>query len=394
MKKIIFLFCFIAIVLPRSFAQSKNWQKISINTSDDLKKIIVIDGKTIIFSNDKLWKSSDLLNWEQISIPESYSITPVVFKGRIYINSISSIYTSSDAGQTWQASNSVVGRCACLTANENTLFAFKDGKGATSYKSDDGVNFQVMENLVLPSGYMYPDTYFEFAKAGGDTIICSVYHPLSMYAKYFSYDNGENWTRTNAAHNMLITDVAFRYDNEFIEVGLNQGQVLYLSSGYANLCAEGGKFYAVENYYYNFWLAGLVTSQDGSGHTGMIMSNMDITHIFYCPEVIRALKYNDPHLIAVGDAGAVYVLGEVYTSLNKYESSDETLEVFPNPSSGEITIRCALRHNEQIIVYNAFGSKIKNFVPKERETTINLSEAPGAYLVRYGSANKKIILAQ
>ncbi len=422
MKKIVLSLVFAVILLP-VFCQYnvQIWQKLEINTTENLKKIILFNDQTIIFSNNHCWRSNNLINWEVFPIPESFNITPVVFKGKIYINSKTLIFSSSDAGETWQPGPDILWPyVSYLAANENTIFAFIDGKGATSYRSNDGENFALIPNLILPDGYHYPPTLFRFAKANGDTITGSTSHPYSMYGKFYSYDNGETWTITQAIHDILLTDVAFRFDGEMMEVGLYPAFDRYISSGYTNLFALGGSFYAAENHYYDFWLAGSVFSQNRSRNTGMIMANLNITDIFYCPEIIRALKHNGHNLIAVGDSGAVYVLGDIIRPANtNYQPKQDLhifpdtsyvlgniirparkdcqpkkdLGVFPNPSKGQLAI-AGITPGEKITIFNNLGCEIMSFIPQGNEESINLDRLPlpGVYYLRQGSVKKKIIL--
>jgi len=384
MKKLLFL-VIIMMMAVLSFCQ--NWKKISLNTSEDLKKIIVLNNQTIIFSKNHCWVSQgrDLTKWNRLPIPESSSISPVVFQGKIFINSDGPLYISEDNCQTWQAIS--VTNVVALAANKDAIFAFKNGTGTPCLKSNDGISFSTLSSLVVPDGFQQPPTSFYFAKAMGDTIIASSFHPLSMYGTYRSYDGGNNWQYVVPEYGVSVNDFTL-IRGQLEEVGHHSSIPRLIALGYFNLFAEGGELYAVESTDQDNWFAGSKISQGNIEEGGMIMRNLDVTHIFLCPEIIRALKYNGTNVIAVGNQGAVYILGDIISTVGKV-CQTENLYIYPNPTTGSLTINVSTK--KKITIFNISGTELMNLFPQEKKIDLKLP-SPGIYFIKQGEEAKKVIV--
>lgn len=82
----------------------------------------------------------------------------------------------------------------------------------------------------------------------------------------------------------------------------------------------------------------------------------------------------------------------IITSVEDEKSQEEIL-LYPNPSSGIISISSQQKSITKITAYNILGSEIKTFYPQERTNyEIDMSDSPsGCYFIAIETDNNKIV---
>jgi len=77
-------------------------------------------------------------------------------------------------------------------------------------------------------------------------------------------------------------------------------------------------------------------------------------------------------------------------------SNAESVEVYPNPTTGKFTMQMSRYENAQIEVYNIMGEKVYSTIITNRSSTINLDAPNGIYFLQLktdqGVATKKLII--
>lgn len=79
-------------------------------------------------------------------------------------------------------------------------------------------------------------------------------------------------------------------------------------------------------------------------------------------------------------------------SINQAESMRLPLHLYPNPTTGHVTVNTNCGERQQLQVYTIDGQRILD-TPIETETTFDTrSWARGVYIVRVGSRTEKLIV--
>lgn len=80
----------------------------------------------------------------------------------------------------------------------------------------------------------------------------------------------------------------------------------------------------------------------------------------------------------------------VTTSTNKINSENENFNIYPNPVSTLLTVKAGknLESNENIVIYNLLGEKVKEIMFSQEKEEINVSDLEnGIYFIQIESAN-------
>lgn len=387
MKKIIFI---LFICLASNLFSQNKWTKIDVGTNENLRKVILLNNYTYVFSENNMYSSQNFIDWIKTSIPKSENLSPVIFKDHIYLNADDGIYCFKNS--IWEKALPLV--ATSLAANDKRLF-IPVGEGYL-YESINGSSYnQVLglENVISRSF----GPYLEFSKAFGDTIILSGLSNLGPTEhSYKSYDGGISWQKTNASHTITDADVS---GSEYRETLMNHAGFFFISNSLHNsIMMKGGyftatRFFGESSLWGDFWSAGRVL--DNPGINGMIMQGENIGNIFYTPEQIYALEKNEHFLIAVGGSGAVYVLQNDFTdyfleksAVNNFEA--KTLKIYPNPANEYFTLESEI--GTHITIFDVQGRMLKNLIAESTQQKVDISNLKsGVYLVRLGNNPGRLI---
>jgi hypothetical protein len=388
MRNLIFI---LNLVFTSSVFAQNNWAKLEIGTSENLRKVVLLNSYIHVFSEDNMYTSQNFTDWVKTSIPKSRSLSPVLFKGDIYLNANDGVYRLQD--EAWIKSIPLIANS--LTANEKKLF-ISVGEGYL-YESSDGNDYSQVLGLEKVMARSF-GPYLGLSRAFGDTIILSGLSNLGPTEhSYKSYDGGVSWQRTNSAHTITDADVS---RSEYRETLMNHAGFFFISNSLHNsIMMKGGyftatRFFGESSLWGNFWSAGRVL--DNPGINGLIMQGTNIGNIFYTPEQIYALEKNKHFLIAVGSSGAVYVLKNDFTdyfliksSVQKNEAKDD-IKIFPNPAGDFLTIEGEPGMRIQII--DLQGKIWEELNLESAYQKINTSKLQkGVYLVKNGDKFAKLI---
>jgi hypothetical protein len=311
----VIVFLLISSHSKESYANPGTWQKIELNTQDDLRSILFYQDEVLIFSTTTCYVSKiyDLQTWETRSMPEMRVIPyssagPFLshFKGRIFINGKNGIYFSSDGAKTWQSG--FRGWFNAITADGDWLYLFQ---AHGSYRSSNGVDFENLSSLdVLTYPYIrrVPLT-FTFAKAEKDRVILRGYGDTGMVSVFESLDQGVTWQKiTDPNHNNIVD---FCGNQQVLSTALG---LFFLTKGCININQVGGAFRSVAKCNNDYYFCGLTNqyfaNQEHVGE-GIIMKNNDFTSALITPHRMRKVSSYGNTIIAVGEKGSVYVLRDV-----------------------------------------------------------------------------------
>jgi hypothetical protein len=301
MKKLSFLFIVVISLIAMSCEESVlkdvsfDWQKIDLQLSQDLKKILSLNDEVIVFGQTACWASKDLKNWEKRLTPDRDLISnysrgpfPIFFRGKLYINGKDGLYYSSNAGKSW-----ILGfktQVEVVAADENFLYIFQTNG---SYRSSDGLTFQpliALDSIISPV-LRKPNIYLNFGKAERGKIVLSGFW-ADMEYEFISNDAGLTWQSSKM---FLVNDI-----NSGAKVLSNHTGSYFVATGPIEINKPGGTFWSVEKLDNDYYYAG------ESEGVGVVVKN-NFETIFTFPEKIRELEVIDGKLFAVGDKGALYV---------------------------------------------------------------------------------------
>ena len=394
MKK--FLFFLLALIAASNICFAQNaWIKIDVQTSENLQKVIILNTKTLIFSNSNCYIGTNLDNWEKIDIPDSYNICPVVFKGYIYINCKDGVYKSLD-GNNWEKSSSL--SALSLAANEKKIFAFTNDPNHIAFESSNGIDFSEIagvKNLysARDGDAEFCSPNFKFAEAFGDTIYASgLTSSGQMERTCRSFDNGITWASEGSCE--FITDMELGNYGLVSTVQNHIGAYFIVHGKYSELALSGGVFRTLKYFDDNLYCGGINYSKTG----GVIMLNNSIGNIFYTPEPINRLASNQYYMIAVGEKGSVYVLKNDFTdyllsakSTSEIQSASATSKtIFPNPVMDVLNITTTPGETIKIIDLN--GKIIKSLVATEEQSSVNVCDlSSNIYIIKSGNRTGKFI---
>mgnify|MGYP001021162602 CR=1 FL=1 len=387
MKKVITFVAFIIFVASGLYAQN-NWTKIDIGSSENLRKVVLLNSYIHIFSEENMYTSQNFTDWAKTPIPKSRSLSPVLFKGDIYLNADDGVYRLNNG--IWKKALPLI--ATSLAANGKKLF-MPVGEGYL-YESVDGETYQSVSGLEAVISRSF-GPYLGFSRAFGDTIVLSGTSSMGpVEHSYKSYDGGETWTRTNGSHVITDADVSAY---EYRETLINHAGDFFISNAlYNSFTMRGGYFTSMRHfsnsYWGDFWSAGRVL--DNPGTNGLIMQGTNIGNIFYTPEQIYALEKNEHFLIAVGGMGAIYVLKNSFTDYFLTKSSVESLSlsasIYPNPAHEYFTLESEI--GSRITIFDIQGKIVKSLIAESIQQTINIGDLrSGVYMVRSGNGLSKLV---
>jgi hypothetical protein len=282
----------------------------------------------------------------------------------------------------------------------------------------------VLKIAVAPDQSLYLLAYGDsYVKVGNDT---AFFHDDGQFACKFSPDLQLQWTRLLISHFMSGTYLPF------IKFDAQQNPVMIYRGGggggstrtimAVKLSGQGAKLWEVAlpmNY------DGIIDSDQDNGiwaagnYTGWTAHIcLSVVKLDYNGQVVNIVRDSTvSHYIngfAVKDPGSFYLsakcrsgalggfscVGEDSTFLAYYtfpmvlsnpnKSIEERFSLFPNPSSGKVSLFHSAGQFYSVKVYNSSGAEVRSLIPAS-STEIDLeNEPPGLYLFKISSAGNTV----
>jgi len=114
---------------------------------------------------------------------------------------------------------------------------------------------------------------------------------------------------------------------------------------------------------------------------------------------IPGLIHDNPHIIEITDRDTIrnieYVITEdgiISVNITTFTKEDNNLRVYPNPTSGQLTIENGKLRIENVEVFNVMGQKQKIIFNYQLSTQIDISHLQsGIYFLRVGNETVKVV---
>ncbi len=306
------------------------------------------NGSYLFASNYDLYRSADNgESWELldtiITTSTLLNIIPkslYVFNNIVFVSSNEGVFRSSDNGDSWTKLTTLT-TAEQFINNGNTLFAGLYQGGVTR-STDNGDTWTAVN-----TGLTVPSTFIISLGTHKSTVFAG-----TNVTSFRSTDNGNNWT---GAHIGPLTAY------------LSDGDILY-----ATTKASIGLYYST-----NGELGSWSLEQTGLPATEIANS---------------ILKHGDNIYIATTSNSIIRKkASDITLSIDNDIISDAGLMIYPNPVSGNLTIKSRQETINSIAIYNLAGYKVveKPAVNTE-QTTLDISPlSSGMYLVEINYSNNK-----
>jgi hypothetical protein len=338
------------------------------------------------YAPDRLFISPDNgLTW---SVRETGGVMTLAVMGTdIYAGSLwSGLELSQDLGNTWgnvfgwQGENNV-------WETESTLF-FSSGHYGLMVSRDSGVSW---DSLVVP-------------KLGGLAEYYGVAFGSDSTGLFRSVDEGQHWSKVQGLPEDSVDVYQFTRSGTILFCGNSKGVFRSIDSGaHWTDASEGLPAGGISSYFAmlaaneKFVFAATKNGMYSSSNEGVTWHqwNEGLDN-----DTVTCLTINDQYIF-VGTLGqGVWrrALSEV-SSVPPAPKISYTREIFPNPTTGSITIDNAAENIESISIVNLLGQEV-HLTRNQHGTdvTLDLSKLPaGSYLIRYsvgGLLIQKKILKQ
>ncbi len=272
------------------------------------------------------------------------------------------MYMSSDNGDNWRAinngmpvdSNGLYYRIMSLTTTNNNIVAGTQGDGVIM--SPDNGNSWALANYGL-------HTVITSLAASSDSILAGT----EFGGVYVSTDSGLIWIAMNAGLSNRINALAINGNNIYAGTAIN-GVYWYSNVGNNWVAENAGltsssitSIIASGNFVFAGTLGGVYLSSDNG--MSWIAWNDSLTNT-----KISSLAFSGNYIFA-GTAGGVYVHQLVPTGVINYLNKNNSITIYPNPATNNITIECP---SQSIIeVANIQGKKINTFVTCSNKTKVD-----------------------
>jgi photosystem II stability/assembly factor-like uncharacterized protein len=308
-----------------------SWNTASgINTT---AKSFTKDGnKLLVASYEKLYQSTTGgVSWS--AMPSIYTFQDannVVVSGGNYVVGMngSGIWTSANNGTSWSAISSWQSRNTDLVIKKNKMFASYQSSGYLQVSDNNGQTWYSVggNGITVGSSISYQDIYALGVK--NDSILIAGTKNFGQFTSYdgiyFSYDDGDNWTKK-------INGLTTRATNTIAVVG----NVIFAGT------EGGGVFYSINEG--NNWIA-----LNGG------LSNLTINKLYASGSTLYA---GVPTGVFKIDITAI-----IPTNTSNNLLSDNFLKLYPNPSNGAVSFECTTPNFSEpleLLIYNGTGSLIK-----------------------------------
>lgn len=271
-------------------------------------------------------------------------------------------------------------------SNGNPVWAKKAG---TNYDSGYGITCDKNGSFYLTGSYSSPSTFGSTTLSGGGMFLAKYdIAGNNLWAKKSGALSG-NAATVDATGNCLI--VGTIYDPSTFGEGSDTVTVVPVKQGdfYVAKYDPSGNFLWVV-------LPGGST-YDGNHGTAICIdsqNNCFITGAFTDTTILGSIMLVAPR----ADAGVTYDIciaklsNDVSTNIIQLQSSNNYLQVFPNPTNSIINVECK-KQNAELIIYDTFDQIIHQQILTSPNQQIDLSAQPkGIYILEVGNERRKIVL--
>lgn len=381
-------------------------------------------GNLYVMSKSSLYKSADNgAIFTKIPTPKNYGLdggdfavinkTIYLYRPNSPLKSDTSLYTSKDDGKTWIAAGippTSAGKTKRVRAiNPSGFFMEVDASpGVQKYfaSSDEGKTWTDVSAAIPANATNYTGNLI--GGKSGEFLLCFAYTKFGgstneeVLEAHYSSNNGNSWTRVkgiapngNLANRVLST---FRNDTFYVMVK----RIMKAPDSLFSVVNGVGKLIGQQNYApYKFH-----SDQFYKNNNQFIVLGFDSSSVLTKPGLIRtankgnaytpfndgfapnvhfpfnhALAFIDTSIFVITDGNGVWRYGKPSISTAIHESTTNKQTVYPNPSSGLITIS-QLKEQSVVEVYNLIGEKV--YVQYgNTHATIDLSSfSKGLYILK------------
>lgn len=383
------------LLFAHQIMTAQTWENTNCLGMDVVYDLTASGGKLIVARGGSgIISSSDGTTWTNETVGATGSFRSIkIFGSTLYTASnASNIYTSENNGVSWNLLGGKSGlESVYMTTffknNSVMVYSTSSGSASTYYSNDDGSTWSVSQ-FDYGSG---PQSGFE---AGQKNIIelDGVLYFSSLKDVFKSTDNGATWSVVSTAPNIpdgTVTSLCAT-DDALILTIYGYGTHKSTDGGLTWTMILGGSFGTLTNnmtiaYYYNGYLfvggaLGMVyvSEDDGANWTEMNIGGIEIVQCFH---------YFNGYIYA-GTNSNLHRYEYAMSTVNMDEEIPNTFNVFPNPTTGLITIENDTFTTFDII--NVNGEVVHTGSTSLR--TIDLSAQPqGVYFLRVNNQVVKIV---
>lgn len=369
-----------------SFSQAQNWNLVASGTAKDLFAIsfpsstvgyIAGEDSLILKSTDggENWSPLDMSSFPFVA--NDFDIVDIEFMtddiGYITVGPYSGTYKTVDGGVNWTAIDLIY---ACYNRglyffDENRGFLGGSGcfSGEIINKLENGVWDEtnitpqfIQSNGIINNFDFWDDSlglatstadYFFRTTDGGTTwdTISNGLNPRDSLMSVLFVDSAQVLATflhgQNAGFGLLIS-----YD-----AGLTwQPEVNSATFYYPNMYAS------LQTGYRNVFVGGEVQNTSGGINPGMIYRTDEQLSFWMVDNVAESIRdfgsYSDSVVFAVGENGYV-IVNQDLSALDIDETEVHNFEVYPNPSSGQVTIRTETKDIRYIEIFDTKGNLVE-----------------------------------
>lgn len=175
------------------------WQKVSSLNVGTTGRVVAHSNAVLLYgsqSGPRLHRSTNNGDtWEEISAGLPGAVSDIFsFNGMLYAVYLSTVYTSTNLGETWTPLSSVTvtgnGALIGMAADGSTLYAFSNRKSVFT-STNNGTSWG--EHIINDPGSF---TMADFC-AVGNRFVATVIGGTTVNGAWISEDGGTNWTRRN-----------------------------------------------------------------------------------------------------------------------------------------------------------------------------------------------------
>ncbi len=391
MKKAYYVLLLIVTLSINSFSQDF-WEEIPLPEGINVNDVFGVDENTIIICGTAgLYISyDDGLTWKH-EIESAFLMTLMNYENTYYAVSQGNIYRRYGVEEAWEQIKAK-GHTSDYFCFINDTVIYSGGYQKILKTNDGGYEWNEIYNGQLNESFLsiaeHPsETLFAGSIRGSGSTISGLYR---------SNDEGDTWER-----------IAFEnYGIHFVRI--NQEGDIYVGAYYDPYDYGGGVFKSDDlgetwdSIKPNIFVSGLVVthsdsiyvSSSESSNTGIHMSPdggqtwQNITSNIEYPAISKLELGKDGHLYTISDGNE----DKIYRSKkpvsvgikNITSSSEEILNIYPNPAKNHLNVLFKNDHNEKhIFIYSMNGLLINSMVVASKQISIDVSNLPiGCYILQ------------
>jgi photosystem II stability/assembly factor-like uncharacterized protein len=345
-----------------------------------------VDVNVLRYVPPATWEEADSgIDYSQGNVTSFASLGPYFFAGQIFLDgSNAGEYSSTDNGAHWNAP-----KIGSPVASNGTYLFGGWGNIGIARSRDSGNNWKQVANLTVNN----------FA-AHGACILASTTSGI-----WRSTDSGTNWAKITTPAGLSLSAFA-TIDTQIFAGGLGIFRSTDSGANWTQFALAKDSVYALAShgkYLFAGTDSGVFVSSD-SGIWKNVSDNMGAQPGYY-PKV-RLLAVLDTQLFAFVDAGYQDPLEFGYVTARPFSEMEgtsavraaspqpsDTIELYPNPATGLVTILAGGTNILGVSVLNVLGEDMLD-MPNVRESdiTLDLSKLPsGTYFVQIQTGNGSVL---